>query len=146
MLESELWSLIKRGLDKNPLIHSCRVESTVGTGMSDVNTCRAGVERWIELKVSHGNWLHFRNSQRGWIARRTAAGGVVLVLARHIDSLFLWNAPDLLTPDMVESVDDKSFKVSLGLALPLKIDAWSKPYPWSTIADEIFRPRAATNP
>jgi hypothetical protein len=109
--------------------------------MSDVNACRRGVETWIELKISHGNWLHFRNSQRGWIVRRAVAGGTVLVVARHLDSLYMWLAKDLMDPAIAVNVDEKSFKVALDKALPLKLACWTKPYQWTEVADAIFCPR-----
>ena len=138
MLEAELWQMIKHGLSKQPHLHMCRVEDSAGSGMPDVDACRDGATAKVELKVTHGRWLHFRNSQRSWTARRAVAGGAVFVLAYCDGSLYLWRTIDLFSESMVHSVDDKSFKVALSDAMPLKLDAWSKPYPWNGVADALF--------
>lgn len=137
MKESEFWALLKRGFSTDPAIHACRVENESGSGMSDVNACRNGVERWIELKVVHGNWVHFRNSQRSWIVKRTAAGGVVWILVRDGDAIFICPGSAVMRDEAcIEHVDDKSFKIHKdGI---LRTRSWFKLFPWQDIISTVF--------
>ena len=85
MTEAAFWQSVKKGLTSNGLgvnLQLDRIENSVGNGMSDVSACCDGVERWLELKIMHGNQLKFQPSQVAWITRAQAVGRVVLVVAR----------------------------------------------------------------
>ena len=138
MKESALWASIKANLD-GPDVHMSRVESTVGSGMSDVAACCGGQERWLELKMFHGSRLHFRNSQRIWMGKRTAVGGRVLVVARRDDDLMIWRAQDVLTAPHTSYPERKSFSVSAN-DLPTPLYTCHKPFKWFEIRTAIFSP------
>jgi hypothetical protein len=70
------------------------------------------MERWLELKIFHGNRIHFRTSQREWIQKRTKSGGKVWVLSRDKDVLELWDPIDLLVLMPKIEVTGKSFSIN----------------------------------
>ena len=135
--ESYFWQQVKAGLE-DAETHLSRIENTAGTGISDVSACRAGVETWIELKVFHGNGVHFRTSQRIWITRRLAAGGRVVVLARKDDQLLLYRAAEVLAaPCTAHGADKKSFHVRLD-DMPQPLFSCCKPFQWGEVRSRIF--------
>jgi hypothetical protein len=58
------------------------VETSTTRGLPDVNYCLDGAEGWIELKVVRGLKISIRPEQVGWMERRLARGGRVLLAAR----------------------------------------------------------------
>lgn len=118
-------------------VHLSRVENTAGSGISDVTACHAGVEVWIELKVMHGNNLHFRNSQRSWIVRRTDVGGRVLVIVRWDDCLVIWKGRDAVLAPSTSITGKKAFYVKQS-DLPVPLYACNKPFNWKEIKQAIF--------
>ena len=78
--EKDLWLLLKNNLTD---IHFQRIETGLtGSGVPDVNGCAKGKEFWIELKEIHrGKSLTLRPMQVAWMAKRSAVGGQVFVLA-----------------------------------------------------------------
>jgi len=136
MRESTFWSQVKAKLVDDET-HLCRLENSSGSGMPDVNGCRRGAERWIELKMFHGQRLHFRASQRSWMLSRKKVGGKVWVLARKDDEIFLWAAWHLLeSPSKVEK-EGKSFSIKYD-DMPGAYFRDSKPFAWDKLRDAIF--------
>ena len=91
MKEKDLWAKIRTGT-KGMGIHWTRIESRAGPGVPDVNGCYAGVEVWLELKLSRGNRVNLSEFQTNWIERRIKAGGVawiiVLPVAQRLPEYF----------------------------------------------------------
>lgn len=137
--ESALWQQVKNGLEDVDT-HLSRIENVAGTGISDVNACSHGVETWLELKMFHGNDLHFRNSQRAWISRRLAVGGRVFIVARQDDVLRVYSAAKVLVaPFTQHSPEKKSFHVKWA-DLPIPLYIGKKPFNWSGVRRIIFGP------
>ena len=111
--EADFWQQVKRNLPQD--VHASRIENTVGSGISDVNVARKGFgELWLELKVTHGKNVHFRNSQRSWIAARTDAGGRVLVVLRDGKEVITYDARTVVLACPYTAIKDKkSFYVKL---------------------------------
>lgn len=67
-----------------PEVHWLTVE-TAGTesGVPDLNGCFAGVEFWIECKLTAGMAVALRPHQIGWLLRRSRAGGRIFVAVRR---------------------------------------------------------------
>ena len=138
--ESALWQQVKNGLEDEQT-HLSRIENTAGTGISDVSACSHGVEVWLELKVFHGNDLHFRNSQRAWITRRLSVGGRVFVVARGDDVLYAYAAGDILqAPFTQHPPERKSFHVKC-VDLPVPLYACRKPFKWAELREKLFGSR-----
>lgn len=134
--ESYFWQQVKAGLDDQNT-HLSRIENTAGTGISDINVCHRGQEAWIELKVFHGRRLHFRNSQKSWILRRSGVGGRILVLARNQDVLTMYDAAEVVRSTATPGSDSKSFSVDVD-ALPTPLLTCRKPFRWSEVREKIF--------
>lgn len=139
--ESYFWTQVKAGLgdDETQL---CRIENTAGTGIFDVNGCRAGREVWIELKVFHGNRVHFRNSQRIWGLRRASVGGNLYVLIRHDNGLggavmLLYSAMAVFNVAYKSEPGGKSFSI-LSNDMPEPLYRCSKPFRWDGLRTQIF--------
>lgn len=82
-IDGGLWPLVKAHLS-GPGVDFQRIESgAVGSGCPDLNYCIDGVDGWIEFKATENYTVVFRQEQPGWIARRTRAGGRVLILTRR---------------------------------------------------------------
>lgn len=80
-IDGGLWSLIHQHIAGD----FQRIElGAVGPGVPDINFCIDGVEGWIELKTTDTYTVPFRLGQVAWAARRTRAGGRVLLLTRRI--------------------------------------------------------------
>ena len=138
--ESALWQQVKNGLEDEHT-HLSRVENTAGTGISDVTACSHGVEVWLELKVFHGNDLHFRNSQRAWIKRRLEVGGRVFVIARDGEMLYAWAAGDVLAAPFTQHPPEcKSFHVK-AVDLPAPLYSCRKPFNWRELREKLFGSR-----
>ena len=135
--ESYFWQQVKSGLD-GPDVHMCRIENTAGTGISDVNICAGGRELWLELKVFHGKILHFRTSQRIWIARRLQVGGTVWIVARNGDDFELYDAAAVMAAPHKSNPEKKSFSVATA-DLPSPVYRCSKPFRWGEIKDALFK-------
>lgn len=153
MKESAFWQTIKKHLDSAD-IHISRIESSTGSGVSDVTACRNGVSPWLELKVFHGNRLYFRNSQRVWIKNRTDVGGHVLVVARKDalhktigppDTIFVYDARLVVLCPSKPSTDNKSFSIDVD-DLPQPLCKTYKPFDWNLIRETIFDPTPANLP
>jgi hypothetical protein len=91
--KTHVWPLLRDGL---PMVHWARIENAVATGMADVNGCYKGQEVWIENKIFIGRRLKFRPTQPAWLMNRAKHGGNVFVLARSGDTLFLYDAKDII--------------------------------------------------
>lgn len=136
--ESYLWAQVSAGLT-DPQTHLTRVENDAGTGISDVSACRGGVSVFIELKVFHGNNVHFRTSQRTWIVKRTNAGGRVLVVVRDGDKLLVYPARECVLSECTVLKDKKSFYVKRQ-DLPTPLYTCDKPFKWSEVRNVVFGP------
>lgn len=137
--ESALWQQVKNGLEDVDT-HLCRLENSAGSGVPDVNACSHGVEVWLELKMFHGNDLHFRNSQRAWISRRLAVGGRVFIVARKDDQLLIYRAASMLAaPFTQHPPEKKSFHVKWA-DLPIPLFLCKKPFKWADVRRTIFGP------
>jgi Holliday junction resolvase len=135
--ESAFWQSVKAGLSA-PDVQLCRIENESGTGVSDVLATRGGHVRFIELKMFHGQRLHFRNSQRSWILRHTEVGGTVFVLARKDDEVFLYDGASVVsTSAYKQGSDQKSFSI-LQNDLPAPLLASRKPFAWNALREAIF--------
>jgi hypothetical protein len=134
--ESYLWQQVKQGLEDDQT-HLSRIENTAGTGISDITACNGGVEVWIELKVFHGNRLHFRNSQKIWILKRTEVGGRVLVIARKDATIFLYDAKEVMRCKHEATSDWKSFTIKME-ELPIPLFTGNKPFKWKDIRCTVF--------
>ncbi len=133
--ESYFWQQIKTGLESADT-HLSRIENSAGTGISDVSACHKGVEVWIELKIFHGNQLSFRNSQRTWIARRAAVGGIVWVVARKDDEIHIYDA-ELTINCKHTPRGDKAFTINKS-DLPVPSFSCKKPFKWEAIKLTLF--------
>jgi hypothetical protein len=136
--ESYFWQQVKAGLGSVPNVHMSRVENTAGSGISDVNVCVDGKEFWLELKMFHGEKLHFRTSQRAWISKHVACGGSVFILARKEDTLILYKACTCLEAPHKVSKDCKSFTVDYA-NLPTALYSCSKPFRWKEVLSSLIR-------
>jgi hypothetical protein len=136
LIESDLWASVRANLpdDRTQL---CRIENEVGTGISDVNACRDGQERWIELKLVKGDRIYFRCSQRSWITRRTQVGGKVFVLARDGDVLLLYDGFLAATAPSHPYKNGKSYYVKRA-DLPTPLWSHPKPVDWRGLREKIF--------
>lgn len=133
--ESYFWQQVKAGLSA-PDVDLSRIENTAGTGISDVSACCGGFEVWLELKVFHGKYLHFRNSQRTWINRRHEVGGVIYVLARKDDEMFLYVATEVLACPFT-STKKGGFIVKFD-DLPTSVFHCRKPFKWNDLKNTIW--------
>ena len=79
--EAKLWRDVRKAL-KN--VHAVRIERRYLPGIPDVNCCYKGVEFWLELKVSKGNYIGLSKFQKAFINERSKHGGKVFVLARPL--------------------------------------------------------------
>jgi hypothetical protein len=134
--ESYFWSQVKTGLSSQDT-HLCRIESTAGTGVFDVNGCHEGQEVWIELKVFHGQRLHFRSSQKSWGSTRSKVGGRIWILARKDDEMLLWHANLVFACEAKVDKEGKSFSI-LAKDLPPPIFSCKKPFKWQELKDILF--------
>lgn len=65
-------------------VHWQSVETGMtGRGVPDSNGCAAGVEFWVEFKVTVGWAVTLRPEQVAWLMRRARAGGRVFVAVRR---------------------------------------------------------------
>lgn len=141
--ESYFWSQVKAGFVANGVLAD-RIENSAGTGICDVNACKDGKVVWVELKVFHGNRLHFRTSQRIWIMKRLAAGDTIFILARKDQSnggasIYLWPGRIAVdTPRKVEK-EGKSYSVLME-DLPPPIFGCAKPFKWELLVANLFCP------
>ena len=134
MKEASLWVLIRSKLPG----HVQRIENLVTPGAPDVNACYQGRETWIELKVAKGNWIHFRNSQLAWFAKRTVAGGSVKVLYRKGDTICILPAQNVLAAqEYYQANPDKSIRVLYDKLGGVNYD---KPFDWVAITEKIYEP------
>lgn len=140
--ESYLWQQFKAGLEDDRT-QLCRIENTAGTGISDVSGCHlpigsaSGIEAWIELKVFHGNNLHFRNSQWIWITRGHSVGRRIFVVARKDDEIRTYSAIDVVASHRYTNKKGTSFYVK-GQDLPSPLYACGKPFKWEKMRSVIF--------
>lgn len=83
--EQKFWSSLKRNCTIPGDV--MRVENQVCPGTPDLNSCHAGVEFWVELKVGQRSRLFklFKRSQIPWHLRRVMQYGKVYVLLLEKD-------------------------------------------------------------
>lgn len=136
ILESQLWAQIRASLSSADT-HVSRIENTVGTGISDVSACHGGVEVWLELKVFHGQRLHFRASQRIWITNRTHVGGRVFVVARMDNVLMIFDGKAVVDTPNYKIETSKAFSILLQ-DLPTPLYSCKKPFDWTKIKQALF--------
>ena len=137
MRESAFWADVKKHL--SPAVHVTRIENSATAGVSDVTTCRAGVETWLELKIQHGNMLEFRSSQPVWIAKRMTAGGRVLVLARKDDEIVLYHGGVCCGTEKSPAEPVPGKKAVRVSASPQYVKfRTSKPFDWRALENKIF--------
>jgi hypothetical protein len=73
-------------------------------GIPDMNGCDAGVEFWVENKMTHGWQVDINTDQVGWLRRRSRKGGRCFVAVRRMcekgprreraDELWLYRGED----------------------------------------------------
>ena len=135
--ESAFWQSVKAGLSA-PDVQLCRIENDSGNGISDVLATRRSIVRFIELKVFHGQRLHFRNSQRSWILRHAEVGGGVLILARKNDEMFLYRGEEVVSVAAYKQGSDQNSFSILQNDLPAPLLASHKPFAWNALREAIF--------
>ncbi len=139
MTEREhIWKPLRENLTG---VHFLRVENTAVTGAPDINGCRGGREIWIEAKIFAGNKIHFRPTQIPWIARRSAHGGTVWILARKDDRLLLYSsrALPILLQQGVAAIDGiKGIRADPMDVTGLAQFSTSKPFDWPALEAHLF--------
>ena len=104
-IDGGLWSHIQKYLH-HPIDHQRIETGGTGRGIPDLNSCRFGIEVWIELKETDAWAVTFQPGQIGWAEKRTRAGGRVFLLTRRkttggprkgppVDELWLHAAMDI---------------------------------------------------
>ena len=127
--EKDLWLLLKNNL---PDIHFQRIETGLtGSGVPDVNGCAKGKEFWIELKEIHrGKSLTLRPMQVAWMAKRSAVGGQVFVLARKQDVIKLYHVDGLSGAKELQENPKGFYQNSLITLI--------KPYEWGNLYSALL--------
>ena len=127
--EKDLWLLLKNNLTD---IHFQRIETGLtGSGVPDVNGCAKGKEFWIELKEIHrGKSLTLRPMQVAWMAKRSAVGGQVFVLARKQDVIKLYHVDGLSGAKELQENPKGLYQKSLVTLI--------KPYEWGNLYSALL--------
>tara|TARA_B100000927_G_scaffold78689_2_gene62728 strand:+ start:11060 stop:11455 length:396 start_codon:yes stop_codon:yes gene_type:complete len=127
--EKDLWLLLKNNLTD---IHFQRIETGLtGSGVPDVNGCAKGKEFWIELKEIHrGKSLTLRPMQVAWMAKRSAVGGQVFVLARKQDVIKLYHVDGLSGAKELQENPKGFYQKSLVTLI--------KPYEWANLYSALL--------
>lgn len=127
--EKDLWLLLKNNLTD---IHFQRIETGLtGSGVPDVNGCAKGKEFWIELKEIHrGKSLTLRPMQVAWMAKRSAVGGQVFVLARKQDVIKLYHVDGLSGAKELQENPKGFYQNSLITLI--------KPYEWGNLYSALL--------
>ena len=127
--EKDLWLLLKNNLTD---IHFQRIETGLtGSGVPDVNGCAKGKECWIELKEIHrGKSLTLRPMQVAWMAKRSAVGGQVFVLARKQDVIKLYHVDGLSGAKELQENPKGFYQKSLVTLI--------KPYEWGNLYSALL--------
>tara|TARA_A200000113_G_scaffold22661_1_gene19469 strand:- start:6788 stop:7183 length:396 start_codon:yes stop_codon:yes gene_type:complete len=127
--EKDLWLLLKNNLTD---IHFQRIETGLtGSGVPDVNGCAKGKEFWIELKEIHrGKSLTLRPMQVAWMAKRSAVGGQVFVLARKQDVIKLYHVDGLSGAKELQENPKGFYQKSLVTLI--------KPYEWGNLYSALL--------
>ena len=127
--EKALWLLLKNNLTD---IHFQRIETGLtGSGVPDVNGCAKGKEFWIELKEIHrGKSLTLRPMQVAWMAKRSAVGGQVFVLARKQDVIKLYHVDGLSGAKELQENPKGFYQKSLVTLI--------KPYEWGNLYSALL--------
>ena len=127
--EKDLWLLLKNNLTD---IHFQRIETGLtGSGVPDVNGCAKGKEFWIELKEIHrGKSLTLRPMQVAWMAKRSAVGGQVFVLARKQDVIKLYHVDGLSGAKELQENPKGFYQNSLVTLI--------KPYEWGNLYSALL--------
>ena len=127
--EKDLWLLLKNNLTD---IHFQRIETGLtGSGVPDVNGCAKGKEFWIELKEIHrGKSLTLRPMQVAWMAKRSAVGGQVFVLARKQDVIKLYHVDGLSGAKELQENPKGFYQNSLVTLI--------KPYEWANLYSALL--------
>ena len=114
--EAKLWRDVKKAL-KN--VHAVRIEHRYLPGIPDVNCCYKGVEFWLELKVSKGNYIGLSKFQKAFINERSKHGGKVFVLARPLKG------------SVLKVYDCRT--VIRGSGIPFPVVELNPPYDWNEL-------------
>lgn len=131
MTESDWWALVKVQLDRWG--DSCRIESTTGGGVPDVNYAIDGHHGWIELKVAKAGKLYFERFQIPWMRRRLRHMDAVWVLALVDDELRLYHAGDIVHAQChVESNKTKTWTVVEVNGIVATVSG-PRPWPWHDV-------------
>lgn len=127
--ERDLWLLLKNNLTD---IHFQRIETGLtGSGVPDVNGCAKGKEFWIELKEIHrGKSLTLRPMQIAWMAKRSAVGGQVFVLARKQNVIKLYHVDGLSGAKELQENPKGFYQKSLVTLI--------KPYEWGNLYSALL--------
>ena len=127
--EKDLWLLLKNNLTD---IHFQRIETGLtGSGVPDVNGCAKGKEFWIELKEIHrGKSLTLRPMQVAWMAKRSAVGDQVFVLARKQDVIKLYHVDGLSGAKELQENPKGFYQKSLVTLI--------KPYEWGNLYSALL--------
>lgn len=127
--EKDLWLLLKNNLTD---IHFQRIETGLtGSGVPDVNGCAKGKEFWIELKEIHrGKSLTLRPMQVAWMAKRSAVGGQVFVLARKQNVIKLYHVDGLSGAKELQENPKGFYQKSLVTLI--------KPYEWANLYSALL--------
>jgi len=85
--------------------HLQRIETSVSSGVPDLNWCNEGLEAWLELKVTRAGRTRLRPLQYSWGMRRTVAGGRVVVVSRQAnDTLHVHRFPLTIDDSLLETI------------------------------------------
>ena len=86
MKESEFWSSLKLGTQrfvesnyKSLHLYWTRIENIGGSGVPDAYGFIGRRHAWVELKVAHGNKVHFQPSQIAWLTDHALDNAFILV-------------------------------------------------------------------
>lgn len=108
--EKTLWTKFRREVVAEHGGRWERIENGVGVGMPDTNYCYKGCEGWIELKEAINGLPGSRTKKQGvfeynrglsleqvnWHLKQHNAGGRSFVLARVIETCYLWLGADVV--------------------------------------------------
>ena len=126
--EKDLWLLLKNNLTD---IHFQRIETWINRFGLCVNGCAKGKEFWIELKEIHrGKSLTLRPMQVAWMAKRSAVGGQVFVLARKQDVIKLYHVDGLSGAKELQENPKGFYQKSLVTLI--------KPYEWGNLYSALL--------
>lgn len=131
MTESEWWSRVKVQFSRQGDV--CRIESTTGGGVPDVNYAIQGHHGWIELKVAKRGKLIFEKFQIPWLRRRLHHMDALWILALVGPELCLYHASEIVSaPSYLAVTKQKTWTVVNTLDIMASVRG-PKPWPWQQV-------------